>query len=182
MTGSQPAIRICFRILHRSLPFYLNNNNRGSYSLHPVTILKINEHISSQKDIDAHIDKHSNLQKDRALLQSIPAIGPQVGSNTLSVMHNHDFGSAEQLAAYLGIVPVERQCLPIGAHGIPLAPWCAQRRFRYFISAGTGITSLPSYSATYHWLEPLVVKSADLVPVVSSKLLIGLSGIFMGLP
>ena len=24
-------------------------------------------------------------------------------------MHNHDFGSAEQLAAYLGLVPVERQ-------------------------------------------------------------------------
>ena len=62
-----------------------------------------------QKDIDEHIDKHSNLQKDRALLQSIPAIGPQVGSNILSVMHNHDFGSAEQLAAYLGLVPVERQ-------------------------------------------------------------------------
>jgi len=62
-----------------------------------------------QKDIDEHIDKHSNLQKDRALLQSIPAIGPQVGSNLLSVIHNHDFGSAEQLAAYLGLVPVERQ-------------------------------------------------------------------------
>jgi transposase len=62
-----------------------------------------------QKDIDEHIDKHANLQKDRALLQSIPAIGPQVGSNILSVMHNHDFGSAEQLAAYLGLVPVERQ-------------------------------------------------------------------------
>jgi transposase len=62
-----------------------------------------------QKDINEHIDKHSNLRKDRALLQSIPAIGPQVGSNVLSVMHNHDFGSAEQLAAYLGLVPVERQ-------------------------------------------------------------------------
>jgi transposase len=27
----------------------------------------------------------------------------------LAVMHSHDFGSAEQLAAYLGLVPVERQ-------------------------------------------------------------------------
>lgn len=27
----------------------------------------------------------------------------------LSVMYNHVFGSAEQLAAYLGLVPVERQ-------------------------------------------------------------------------
>jgi hypothetical protein len=46
--GSQPAIRICFRILHRSLLSYLNNNDRGSYSLHSVAILKKNEHISSQ--------------------------------------------------------------------------------------------------------------------------------------
>lgn len=62
-----------------------------------------------QQDIDLHIDRHPNLKDDMALLQSIPAVGPQVGGNLLSVMHGHDFGSAEQLAAYLGLVPVERQ-------------------------------------------------------------------------
>lgn len=62
-----------------------------------------------QQDIDSHIGEHPGLQKDMALLQSIPAVGPQVGGNILSVMHSHDFGSAEQLAAYLGLVPVERQ-------------------------------------------------------------------------
>jgi transposase len=62
-----------------------------------------------QRDIDEHIKGHPNLKDDLALLQSIPAVGPQVGSNLLSVMHSHDFGSAEQLAAYLGLVPVERQ-------------------------------------------------------------------------
>ena len=62
-----------------------------------------------QQVIDEHIDKHPDLQKDMALLQSIPAVGPQVGSNLLSVMHSHHFNSAEQLAAYLGLVPVERQ-------------------------------------------------------------------------
>ena len=62
-----------------------------------------------QKDIDQHIDRHPGLKDDLALLQSIPAVGPQVGSNMLSVLHCHDFGSAEQLAAYLGLVPVERQ-------------------------------------------------------------------------
>ena len=62
-----------------------------------------------QQDIDRHIDKHSNLKDDMALLQSIPAVGPQVSGNLLSVIHSHDFGSAEQLAAYLGLVPVERQ-------------------------------------------------------------------------
>jgi len=62
-----------------------------------------------QQVIDEHIDKHPDLQKDMALLQSIPAVGPQVGGNMLSVMHSHNFNSAEQLAAYLGLVPVERQ-------------------------------------------------------------------------
>lgn len=62
-----------------------------------------------QQEIDRHIDQHPNLKDDMALLQSIPAVGPQVGGNLLSVMHSHNFGSAEQLAAYLGLVPVERQ-------------------------------------------------------------------------
>lgn len=62
-----------------------------------------------QQDIDQHIDKHPGLKNDLALLQSIPAVGPQVGGNMLSVMHSHNFNSAEQLAAYLGLVPVERQ-------------------------------------------------------------------------
>jgi len=62
-----------------------------------------------QRDIDQHIDRHPGLKNDLALLQSIPAVGPQVGSNMLAVMRSHDFGSAEQLAAYLGLVPVERQ-------------------------------------------------------------------------
>lgn len=62
-----------------------------------------------QQDIDDHIDRHPSLKDDMTLLQSIPAVGPQVGGNMLSVMRSHNFGSAEQLAAYLGLVPVERQ-------------------------------------------------------------------------
>lgn len=62
-----------------------------------------------QQDIDQHIDRHPGLKEDLSLLQSIPAVGPQVGNNLLAVMHSHNFSSAEQLAAYLGLVPVERQ-------------------------------------------------------------------------
>jgi transposase len=62
-----------------------------------------------QQDIDDHINKHPTLKADRELLVSIPAVGPQVGNHLLAVMHNHRFQSAEQLAAYLGLVPVERQ-------------------------------------------------------------------------
>jgi len=62
-----------------------------------------------QKDIDHHIDKHPDLKQDLNLLQSIPAVGPQVGSHLLCVMRSSSFRCAEQLAAYLGVVPVERQ-------------------------------------------------------------------------
>ncbi|UAW63381.1 IS110 family transposase [Mycoavidus sp. HKI] len=62
-----------------------------------------------QQEIDEHIDRHSALKEDLDLLKSIRAIGPQVGKAMLSVMQTHSFKSAEQLAAYLGLVPVERQ-------------------------------------------------------------------------
>ncbi|WP_425319310.1 transposase [Chromobacterium violaceum] len=42
-------------------------------------------------------------------MSSIPTTGSQSGSNLLAIMHTHHFVSAEQLAAYLGLVPVERQ-------------------------------------------------------------------------
>lgn len=62
-----------------------------------------------QQDIDDHIAGHPELKDDLALLTSIPAIGPQSGSSMLAIMHRYPFDTAEQLAAYLGLVPVERQ-------------------------------------------------------------------------
>lgn len=62
-----------------------------------------------QKAINEHIDGHPGMKQDMALLTSIPAVGPQVGGNLLAVMHAHHFQSSQQMAAYLGLVPVERQ-------------------------------------------------------------------------
>ncbi len=62
-----------------------------------------------QQDIDDHIDRHPVLKDDLVLLNSIPGVGPQVGRHLLSVLHRHHFDHAEQLAAYLGLVPVEWQ-------------------------------------------------------------------------
>lgn len=62
-----------------------------------------------RQEIDDHIDQHPTLKEDLDLLKSIRAIGPQVGKAMLSVMQTHSFKTAEQLAAYLGLVPVERQ-------------------------------------------------------------------------
>jgi len=62
-----------------------------------------------QQDIDHHIDRHPDLRRDMELLTSIPAVGRQTGTNLLAIVRGHRFDSAEQLAAYLGLVPVERQ-------------------------------------------------------------------------
>jgi transposase len=62
-----------------------------------------------QRAIDDHIDRHPELKRDMALLTSIPAVGVRVGNNLLAIIHAHRFESAEQVAAYLGLVPVERQ-------------------------------------------------------------------------
>ncbi len=62
-----------------------------------------------QQDIDDHIDRFPNLRRDYELLTSIPGVGQRVGNNLLSIIHCQNFRSAEQLAAYLGLVPVERQ-------------------------------------------------------------------------
>jgi len=71
-----------------------------------------------QRDIDDHIDRHPRLREDRALLESIPAIGAQTGKHMLALLHAHHFERAEQSAAYLGVVPVERQS-GTSVHGKP---------------------------------------------------------------
>jgi transposase len=65
--------------------------------------------IKIQKDIDDHTNKHAKFKEDLELLQSIPAVGPQVSNHLLAIVHNHHFENADKLTAYLGLVPVQRQ-------------------------------------------------------------------------
>lgn len=73
-----------------------------------ITFLK-QQLVNIQQDIDKHINKYPKLKTDCDLLRSIPAVGPfmplrvQVSHHFLSVVHNHTFKSAEQLAA---LVPI----------------------------------------------------------------------------
>lgn len=62
-----------------------------------------------QKEIDDHINNNPDLRDGLRLLMTIPAVGPQVASHMLALMARYQFDSAEQLAAYVGLVPVERQ-------------------------------------------------------------------------
>jgi len=59
--------------------------------------------------IDEHIDQHPGLKQDRALLESIPGIGPVLSRLMISVIRSRPFVSAPQCAAFLGLVPVHHQ-------------------------------------------------------------------------
>jgi transposase len=62
-----------------------------------------------QRQIDQHIDQDPDLRYKQDLLLSIPGVGPRVAQHMSALMSVHDFQSADQLSAYLGLVPVQRQ-------------------------------------------------------------------------
>ncbi|HEY0211877.1 IS110 family transposase [Acerihabitans sp.] len=57
--------------------------------------------------IAEHIDKHPGLKNDLKLLKSIDGVGEQIGWNMLTIIRGNNFKRAEQVAAYLGVIPVE---------------------------------------------------------------------------
>jgi len=107
-----------------------------------------------QQDIDEHINKYPDLKADRDLLISIPAVGPQVGNHLLAIMHNHQFQSAEQLAAYLGLVPVERQS-GTSVRGRPRLSKAGPARVRaiLYMAAIVGTQHNPHIKALYQRLQ-----------------------------
>ena len=62
-----------------------------------------------QHEIERHIDDDPDLRGKRELLLSIPGVGDRVSQHMTALLASHRFETAEQLAAYLGLVPVEWQ-------------------------------------------------------------------------
>lgn len=62
-----------------------------------------------EQAISDHIDKDPDLREHRELLLSIPGVGDRVANRFTALLGDGRFDSAEQLAAYLGLTPVEWQ-------------------------------------------------------------------------
>lgn len=62
-----------------------------------------------EKMIASHIDDDPDLRNTKDLLETIPGVGPRVSSHMTTLFAGRTFDNAEQLAAYLGLVPVEWQ-------------------------------------------------------------------------
>lgn len=60
-----------------------------------------------QKMIDDHIDHDPDLRGKKELLETIPGVGPRVSDHMTALLAGRNFDRAEQLAAYLGLVPVQ---------------------------------------------------------------------------
>jgi len=62
------------------------------------------------KEIQAHIDRHPELKRQRKLLETIPAIGELTATLLLAELPNIErFASARQVAAFAGVTPKHRQ-------------------------------------------------------------------------
>ena len=80
---------------------------RESLDIH---LAALNREIARlQQAIDDHINRHPGLKADRERLLSIPAVGDKTANRMLAVLHSRKFRSADQVAAFLGLVPVEHQ-------------------------------------------------------------------------
>lgn len=60
-----------------------------------------------QKSIDDLIDKDPDLRGKKELLETIPGVGARVSDHITALLAGRSFERAEQLAAYLGLVPVQ---------------------------------------------------------------------------
>jgi transposase len=60
-----------------------------------------------QKMIDEHIDNDPDLRDKKTLLETIPGVGARVSDHMTALLAGRTFERAEQLAAYLGLVPVQ---------------------------------------------------------------------------
>ena len=67
------------------------------------------ERASLEKLIEAHINSHKKLKENKALLESIPGVGKVISERMLMLLGTHQFKDAHQCAAYLGLVPVQKE-------------------------------------------------------------------------
>lgn len=114
-----------------------------------ITFLE-RERLRLQQAIDAHIDRHPGLRTDRDRLLSIPAVGDKTANRMLAVLRSRKFTNAEQVAAYLGLVPVEHQ----SGSSIQRKPRLskagdARMRAALYMAAVVGIRYNPDIRALY---------------------------------
>lgn len=60
-----------------------------------------------QQAIDTLIEADKAMKQDKALLETIPAVGDKTSTYMTMLFHQHHFEDAPQVTAFLGLIPVE---------------------------------------------------------------------------
>ena len=84
-----------------------NRDTQAEHSITHVLALLRREAKRLVKEVDDHIDRHDGLKRDRRLLESIPGIGEVLSVHLLVTLRSRRFKSGRQVAAFMGLVPVE---------------------------------------------------------------------------
>lgn len=93
-------------------------NRRQSGVQHDQVLETIDAHLAFLDEqitlltqrIDDHIDQHEELQRDKALLESIPGVGDVVAATFMAEVPDVSrFDQAGQVAAYAGLTPGQHQ-------------------------------------------------------------------------
>lgn len=87
----------------KQLPKRIESSIEDSIVFIQAAITKLDD------DINQLINKHPDLKQDKDLLTSIPAIGERSANLMVSLLKTHQFKKPSQLAAYLGLVPMQHQ-------------------------------------------------------------------------
>ncbi len=61
------------------------------------------------KEIDDHLSRHPKLKEERDLLLSIPGVGEKLAIQFLALFNSKKFSSAPEVAAFLGLIPIEHE-------------------------------------------------------------------------
>lgn len=95
-----------------------NRQEKATISLAPEAVMNSlnlmidpldSEQTRLEKLIEDHINKHNKLKENKALLESIPAVGKVIATRMLIVIGSRQFNDAHQCAAYLGLIPVQHE-------------------------------------------------------------------------
>ena len=106
-----------------------------------------------RRAIVAHVAAHGELQAGLERLLTIPAVGPKTATRMLALLRARGFEGARQAAAYLGLVPVERQSGK-SVRGRPRLSRAGNPRLRaaLYMAAVVGIRRNPDLKAQYERL------------------------------
>jgi transposase len=106
-----------------------------------------------RRAIVAHVAAHGELQADFERLLTIPAVGPKTAVRMMAMLRARGFDSARQAAAYLGLVPIERQSGK-SVRGRPRLSRAGNPRLRaaLYMAAVVGIRRNPDIKLQYERL------------------------------